>query len=597
MSVLTVRTNPSGAVLLCDPWKWNDYNHFFGVTPYAGDYGSSDITYNYMVKKPGYKSVYFSWNMQSDQTFDFTLEPDGTTPPPVSDKCTPPETQLPRYPGFHTYYVIENRLPSYAWMVVFGTAPWLCQSCPEQDPNDPECLKWECCPYYQYQPPPGYIINKIARHGIVFGYLPWCQGQYCGWTLSYVELSGPVFPLEPPCEYGGGGGGGGPPPDPCNCSGCLDVNIERTCSPRRIQSHSPIIGGISVGRNDWAGTLGCFVKDNTDNNMVMLSNEHVIGWPFNNAAVGDDIHQPAQKEYNSNGGIHVADLKRWGGIRTDYENTVDAAVASIVPGTYFSNHFMGEGFSVGDIPDILRVNGIATAHNGMACRKVGRTTGLTEGSVISTDFSGSVGYSGDSGAVTAPFVDQLLVGICACPGDSGSIVTDMSGNIIGILFAGGTDAVGNPIAVVNKIQNVLSNLNITVVPSPSSTCIEGSTRCSGSDLELCHLGGWVIEEHNSSECQLPEPQLKIDVSGLQARIESYSGSVANVMFDVYISCAHDSIPASSFNIDLHVFKNGNSIPTHILFPIEEHINPGDFITKTVSAYLSEGIYNFCAEVY
>lgn len=594
MAVLTVKTDPPGAVLLCDPWNRNDYNHYFGVTPYNGDYGSSTLTYKYMLKKPGYKNVYFSWNMANSQTFDFKLESDGTTPPPISEKCTPPENKIPRYPGFHTFYVIENRLPSYAWMVAYGTAPWLCESCSIQDINDPECIKYECCPYYVYQPPPGYTVTKVARHGIVFGNLPWCGGQRCGWTLSYVELSGPPFPLDPPCEYGSGGGGG-TAPDPCGCVHCLSETTERTCSPARIGTHSPILGGISVGRNDWAGTLGCIVKDNKDGSMSILSNEHVIGWPFHTANVGDYIYQPAPKEYNSSGGVNVAYLKRWGGLSTDHENKVDAAIASIKPGVYYSNHLMGGGVSIGNIPNIMRVNGIATAQNGMACRKFGRTTGVTEGYVISTSFTGSVNYSGTTGTVTVPFSDQILASICSCPGDSGSIVTDTSGNIIGILFAGGTDQNGNPIAILNKIQNVINTLDIIVLPSPTNPCTEGSTNCSGTDLYECHFGEWILKERNSTSCQTNVK--KINVYSVQPRVVSYASSTAGVELEIYIKCESDSAVVNGFTIYISIYKDGSTTPTNTTATFSDQLIPGESIVKKVSTNVPYGSYNFCAEVY
>lgn len=85
---------------------------------------------------------------------------------------------------------------------------------------------------------------------------------------------------------------------------------------------------------------------------------------------------------------------------------------------------------------------------GEQVQKSGRTTGHTmNGKVISTSWTGIVGYSRGR----ATFTDCILIegNNFSAPGDSGSPVFDMKGNLIGILFAGSDSH-----TVVCKIFNI-----------------------------------------------------------------------------------------------------------------------------------------------
>lgn len=90
--------------------------------------------------------------------------------------------------------------------------------------------------------------------------------------------------------------------------------------------------------------------------------------------------------------------------------------------------------------------GIRTPRVGEQVQKVGRTTGLTFGKIVSTTWTGRINYARGE----AIFTDCILIeGDFSQGGDSGSPVFDMEKNFIGILFAG-----SKSYSLVCKIKNI-----------------------------------------------------------------------------------------------------------------------------------------------
>ncbi|MBT7188543.1 hypothetical protein HN911_14610 [Candidatus Bathyarchaeota archaeon] len=88
--------------------------------------------------------------------------------------------------------------------------------------------------------------------------------------------------------------------------------------------------------------------------------------------------------------------------------------------------------------------GLGTVEIGDRVWKSGRTTGVTTGTVMATNYNCGVSYGGKLGIVR--FTKQLMVRrdddfndpeVIVSPGDSGSGVFDETGNLVGLLFAGG----------------------------------------------------------------------------------------------------------------------------------------------------------------
>jgi hypothetical protein len=86
---------------------------------------------------------------------------------------------------------------------------------------------------------------------------------------------------------------------------------------------------------------------------------------------------------------------------------------------------------------------------------MGRTTGLTQGTVTQVAVTANVDYAGR----TARFTDQVITSPMSSPGDSGSGILDMSCNVVGLLFAG-----SERITIFTPIQRVLDRFGVSISP-------------------------------------------------------------------------------------------------------------------------------------
>ena len=177
------------------------------------------------------------------------------------------------------------------------------------------------------------------------------------------------------------------------------------------------LGGYGVG------TLGAFAQ--ADGKAVLLSNNHVIA-AENDAEVGDVIFQAQRGR-----GRAVAQLAAWVPITLNAPNRVDVAYATLDADTAFQNGFL-------PLRNRPAPAGLAAPRVGARVFKVGRTSGLTFGSVtaIATRVP-SVGY----GVGNASFENSLIIegqggATFSAPGDSGSGIYDMRGRLVGFLYAG-----------------------------------------------------------------------------------------------------------------------------------------------------------------
>jgi hypothetical protein len=244
----------------------------------------------------------------------------------------------------------------------------------------------------------------------------------------------------------------------------------------------PAKGGVSIGHFlITAGTFGCLVKDKTDGEKVILSNNHVLA-NSNIANVGDPIVQPGVYDGGNVLTDTIAKLKRFVPIQfeqgstcpiakgfcavynalakvlgaktrlvtvKEVYNTVDCAIASPVSPDVVSDEVIDIG-----VPQDVTVPTV-----GLRVKKSGRTTCLTHGEIDTVDLTVRVMYD----YKTALFKDQIGIqpteGKFSSGGDSGSaIVAEDEPKIVGLLFAG--DESGYTIA--NKIQNVMDELNVEV---------------------------------------------------------------------------------------------------------------------------------------
>jgi hypothetical protein len=213
----------------------------------------------------------------------------------------------------------------------------------------------------------------------------------------------------------------------------------------------PIEPGYSVGGQDvTAGTIGCFLVIKGAGHL--LSNLHVMqGNPFS------PVYQPVMQPGPYDGGVSkdiVGDTALYVPLSTPGSNSMDAAtctlrdIANVHPNS----------FSFGPLKGYYN-----QLVEGWHLRKVGRTTGLTDGHIFWFDYNTTVKYplpNGSSRLVQYDHqivVKHLPVGTADAGGDSGALWVTDDNYAAALNFAGATGdpnfgyAIATPIAwVMNK---------------------------------------------------------------------------------------------------------------------------------------------------
>lgn len=225
----------------------------------------------------------------------------------------------------------------------------------------------------------------------------------------------------------------------------------------------PVPGGVSVSSAaaSGGGTFGGWVWDNTDDTIVMLSNQHVFG-----DTAGALIIQPGTPDGGVFPNDRVGQMKRsvpivpLGNQRPtpDLCNLVDAAVGDADSSELFDLTVAEIGPAVYDIGD---------AAIGLQVEKTGQTTGHTVGVVTDVDYNTVVtGYpEGDAVFCDCFRIEPLDQSeLWGSNGDSGSIVfmrTDETAfqPALGLHFAGGALPPNNW-GLACKIGNVFSILDL-----------------------------------------------------------------------------------------------------------------------------------------
>ena len=206
-------------------------------------------------------------------------------------------------------------------------------------------------------------------------------------------------------------------------------------------SYRPLQGGIQVTNSilsvaGGSGTLGCMVEDQFSGAIGILSNAHVL--TIGDAKEGQTIFQPS----GTLDWIAKLGTSKWGG-------ELDAAVAWLDKGVDYEAKIVG----IGD------VNGSSSAVVGSAVRKRGKTTELTSGTVT------AVGVERTQEPDGPKLTNQIALDLKADEGDSGSVVVDEDGKIVGLLW-GGDPATGESAA--NDIGQVTFGLTIKIVTESGS---------------------------------------------------------------------------------------------------------------------------------
>ncbi len=209
-----------------------------------------------------------------------------------------------------------------------------------------------------------------------------------------------------------------------------------------VSGPNPVQSGFSIGNDKEcaAGTIGCVVADGSGKK-YFLSNNHVFA-RVNAATIGERIDQPGRydaiPQCAQTG--QVASLSNFAPINFNRKstNTVDCAIAEFAAGA------SGTTSNLIYHPTSIPV----TAFVGQAVKKVGRTTGFTNGTVQAINVTSTINYGNGR---FAKFVNQINIipGTFSAAGDSGSLIVDDNNNPVGLLFAGSSSStIANPIGLV-----------------------------------------------------------------------------------------------------------------------------------------------------
>ena len=222
----------------------------------------------------------------------------------------------------------------------------------------------------------------------------------------------------------------------------------------------PLLIGSSVGfvgtQFVMAGTLGCFVRKGSSDDLYILSNNHVLA-DENRYRRGGTIVQPGELDGGRAPADAVAKLTSFVRMDRNRINLVDAAIAKL-NSTQRAN--------VSKLTGIGRLAGVIARDLDIGDRvsKVGRTTGVRRGKVTAVELDGvTVRY--DIGTLT--FDNQIEIEGAGArafsdSGDSGSLIVDAERFAAALLFAGGDHggSNGQGLTYGNPIDVVLSKLRV-----------------------------------------------------------------------------------------------------------------------------------------
>jgi hypothetical protein len=323
----------------------------------------------------------------------------------------------------------------------------------------------------------------------------------------------------------------------------------------RDEQQFPIQLGTSGGNiNDsskafcYGGTLGALVED-ANGNQYILSNNHVLA-RTNLATIGEDIIQPGLIDqsptcFKDTTDI-VADLSAVIPILfktkgTMPPNSVDAAIARVRAGKVDPTGF---------IIDIGTPSSDTVAPSlGMAVKKSGRTTGLTNGNITAVNATIDVSYGSGK---TARFINQIVVGSgnFIAGGDSGSLMVEdgvPSPRAVGLLFAGGSNT-----AIANPIDDVLNAFGVSMVGSGPSASIIGK------------ILAWVktilsVVEIQAANAQLPPQASEAAVDAVRRVKERHEGRLLAIPGVIGVGVGVSEKTSRQAAIEIYVKEAGESL--------------------------------------
>ncbi|MHA6646219.1 hypothetical protein, partial [Mesorhizobium sp. A623] len=235
--------------------------------------------------------------------------------------------------------------------------------------------------------------------------------------------------------------------------------------------NDPVRLGVSISPTTvaYAGTLGCFCRDNLSGRNAILSNNHVLA-DVNNIAIGTMIMQPGARDGGKPDKDVIAELIRFVPIQFGgFPNRIDAAAAALTDHGRAEERATLYDSSDGPAPAMtLQPGALVDAAPGMTVFKTGRTTRHTRGRVRAVNVNN---YLVDVGPGVARFDGQIVIETDMAPqpfgrpGDSGSLIVDEEGRPVGLLFAGSASGGAGNLGFTgaNPISLVTEQLGVTLI--------------------------------------------------------------------------------------------------------------------------------------
>jgi hypothetical protein len=222
-------------------------------------------------------------------------------------------------------------------------------------------------------------------------------------------------------------------------------------------------------------------------------------------------------------------------------NAVDAAIAKIRVGNVDPTGF---------IIDVGTLSSDTVAPSlGMAVKKSGRTTGLTNGNITAVNATIDISYGSGK---TARFTNQIVVGpgdfIAA--GDSGSLmVEDVVTNprAVGLLFAGSSTA-----AIANPIDHVLNAFGVSMVGSSPSASLMGKILAWAKKLLS-------VAESQAANAQLPPQANQAAVDAVRRVKERHEGRLLAIPGVVGVAVGVSEKAREQAAIEVYVIQATESL--------------------------------------
>jgi len=213
----------------------------------------------------------------------------------------------------------------------------------------------------------------------------------------------------------------------------------------------PAVPGSSIGPvTGGTGTFGCVVTDRSNSDITfLLTNSHVIA-QAGSGKVGTGVMQPGSDDGGAASDV-IATLAKWipFNFEVGFNNLFDAAVARITDPLSVTMDIYGIGVP-GNVP--------ASPERGMKVQKTGRTSGHTTGEIQDKDYRTFMTYPKPGGGIgNAGFSSQVLCNHYTESGDSGALVTDMTGAPLGLHWCG-----SDTVSIFSPIQPVLDAFDVNI---------------------------------------------------------------------------------------------------------------------------------------